>query len=103
MKHYGGSKKGWAFREPSQVKKGNREKGESLIQQPRLMWLSPLRSGLYMDSDIDCWRDATDMLVGYDIVLQVIWKRKIHPSCSFRFLSGNFSIMSRSPKLAMRQ
>ena len=26
--------------------------------------------GMYVDSDIDCWREGSDMLAGYDVVLQ---------------------------------
>lgn len=31
----------------------------------------PCHLGLYLDSDIDCWRDPSDKLEGYDVVLQV--------------------------------
>jgi hypothetical protein len=30
-----------------------------------------LAAGLYLDSDVECWREGADMLAGYDVVLPV--------------------------------
>lgn len=32
-----------------------------------------LPAGVYLDSDIECWREAYDMLEGFDFVGQVGW------------------------------
>ena len=39
-----------------------------------LLWgsMSCVRAaGMYLDTDVDCWREGSDMLEGYDLVIQV--------------------------------
>lgn len=56
---------------------GSSSEPSDLYPLPFLLWHIPTRPhsslppGLYLDSDIECWRESYDMLAGFDFVAQV--------------------------------